>query len=427
MATSGEYDSREFYGEPIVPLIEDRPFFYNLTVEGGVRYSDYSTSGGNWTYKASGSYSPVRDIKFRGVYSRAVRAPNLGELFARGNTVLSNCATDPCQGTLAQVQGRGAAFTALCNAQLAQLNSQGTVGSIPSPAAGQINVTGSGNPNLNPEIATTITAGVVLQPRFLPGFTATADFYRIKVRDTISSPSQLNIIDGCFAQTDATFAGCTQIFRNPLTGGLSGDPGTTRGPLLPLSNLGRIQVRGVDLTAAYTRDLGPFGTTVAFNGNYTDRSRFQATPTSINRECVRFYSVSCDPVLPKWTWNARLTGTYEDQTLSLLWRHVGRTRVEPVALPLGQRPPVDEPQNAGPANILPAYQSIGKRDYFDLAFRSDISDTLTLTLLVENLLDNDPPDVGNTVGSTAYNSGNTFPSIYDALGRRYRVGVNLAF
>lgn len=427
VSVSGEYDSKEVYAEINAPLVEDKPFIYNLTAEGGIRYSDYSTSGGNTTWKVGGSYSPIRDIKFRGVYTRAVRAPNINELFSPVNTVLANRTSDPCQGTLAQVNARGAGFAALCQAQLTQSGSSGVVGSIPAPIAGQINVTGGGNPDLAPEIATTITAGVVLQPSFLRGFTANADFYKIKIRDAISAPTQSDIIDGCFAQASAAFAACTGIFRNPLTGGLSGDPSTTRGPILQSSNLGRIEVMGVDFGANYRRDFGPIGTTLGFNGNYTDRSRFQATPSSINRECVRYYSASCDPVLPKWTWNGRFTVDAEDQAISLLWRHVGRTRVEPIALPAGQRPPVDVPQTAGPANILAAYQTISPKDYFDLAYRADVTDTLTFTFLVENLLDKNPPDVGNTVGSTGYNSGNTFPSMYDALGRRYRVGVNLSF
>ena len=46
---------------------------------------------------------------------------------------------------------------------------------------------------------------------------------------------------------------------------------------------------------------------------------------------------------------------------------------------------------------------------------------------VQNLLDKKPPIVGNTIGSTTYNSGNTFPSSYDALGRRYAVSAKLKF
>ncbi len=428
VSASGEYNSKEVYGELNAPLVENLPGVHLLSVEAGVRYSDYSTTGGNWTYKAGGSYAPIRDVRFRGLYSRAVRAPNLFELFAPQNTILNNRAVDPCQGTRAQVAARGANFISLCEAQVVAAGlPTSVVGTIAPPAAGQINITTVGNTALAPEIATTITGGVVLEPSFLPGFSATADWYRIRVRDAISSPTQSDIIDGCFAQASATSPFCQNIFRNPLTGGLSGDASTTRGPILRQTNQGRIEVSGVDFGFAYRRKLGLVNTTVAFNGNYTDRNRFQATPTSINRECVRYYSVSCESIQPRWSWNSRITGGYEGQSLSLLWRYIGRTRVEPVALPAGQRPPVDQPQNAGPANILPAFQSVKPHHYFDLAYRGDITEVLTFTFLVENLFDRDPPNVGNTIGATAFNSGNTYPSTYDALGRRFRVGVNLAF
>jgi iron complex outermembrane recepter protein len=88
---------------------------------------------------------------------------------------------------------------------------------------------------------------------------------------------------------------------------------------------------------------------------------------------------------------------------------------------------VGTPTNAGPVNIVTAYQRIPAYDYFDLAVQHNIGDHLRITFLVQNLFDRDPPSVGNTVGTTAQNSGNTYPSIYDALGRRYLMGVNVRF
>lgn len=425
---SGAYDTKEAFGELIAPLVENVAGVHLLQLDAGVRYSNYSNSGGNWTYKAGGTYAPIPDIRFRGLYSRAVRAPNLAEMFQPANTGLSNRAIDPCQGTRAAITGRGANYIALCEAQVAAVGLPASVvGTIAPPAAGQINVTTSGNPALNPEVATTITAGIVLAPSALPGFSATADWYRIRVTGAISSPTQADIIDGCFSQSSPTAAACRSIFRNPLTGGLGGDASTTRGAILSMTNQGKIESMGVDFGIAYRHTIGAVKTSFALNGNYTERNRFQATPTSINRECVRYYSVSCDSILPRWSWNSRITGSYAGQSLSLLWRYIGPVRVEPVALPAAQRPPVDQPQNAGPANILAAFQSIKPYHYFDLSYRADVNDVLTFTVLVENLFDRSPPNVGNTIGATAYNSGNTYPSTYDALGRRFRFGVNLAF
>ena len=429
----GEYDVKEGFVELLIPLIEDRPFFHNLTIEAGARYSDYSTSGGNWTYKAGGSFSPIRDIKFRGVYSRAVRAPNLSELFSPQNTVLNNLAVDPCQGSVAQVQARGPNNVALCTAQLAAAGLPASrLGSVPAPIAGQINVTAGGNPDLDPEVATTITAGVVLQPQtILPGFALTFDWYRIKVRDAITTPSVSDILNGCFGQSNPQDVRCLSIRRSPLTGGLSGGADQVQGVLLASSNLGRLHAEGFDATLGYNRDLGFARFRISATGNHTTKSRFQATPSSFNRECVGFYSVSCDPPLPKWSANVRTTLGFGDSDISLLWRYIDRVRYEPRTGPNATTPPaagtVGSFGSTNPATIVGAYRSIPSYSFFDLAFQQEVTETMRMTLLVQNLLDKDPPDVGNTIGTTAFNSGNTYPSVYDALGRRYTVAVNLRF
>ncbi|HMQ19761.1 MAG TPA: TonB-dependent receptor [Sphingopyxis sp.] len=422
---SGEYDTTEFFGELVLPIVEDKPFFHNLTLEAGVRYADYSTSGGNWTWKVGGSWSPIRDIKFRGVYSRAVRAPNIAELFQPQVTALTARTTDPCQGTLAEVAARGPNHVALCNAQLTLVGAPtALLGTIEAPTAGQIQSTQGGDPNLDPEKARTITAGVVLQPSMVPGLSLTLDYFDIKVTDAISSPTQSDVIDGCFRGNSAF---CSTIFRNPLTGQLSGPAETTFGPVLFLSNLGRIETSGWDLGVNYRRDLGFATLNWSLNGTYTEKNLFQATPVSVNRECVGYYSISCGAPQPKWSWNMRTTLSFGDTDVSLRWRHLSGTQVEPQApnpLPAAGVPTTDGPTTT---SIVEAYRRIPAYDYFDLSLQQSISDILRVTLTVTNLFDKDPPAVGQTIGTSATNSGGTFPTVYDPLGRRYTVGVNLRF
>lgn len=421
LPVSGEYDTKEAFAELILPLIEQR-FIHNLTLEAGVRYSDYSTSGGNWTYKGGASLSPIRDIKFRGVYARAVRAPNLGELFQPQVTFLTGRGVDPCQGTEAQVAARGA-NVAVCRAATG-----GFFGGIGAPSAGQINATTGGNPDLDPEIATTITAGVVLQPRFLPGAALTLDYYDIKVRDAISTPTASDVIDGCYFQSDPNLPLCRSIGRNPSNGGLSGPNNTTSGPFLGQSNLGRIRSTGWDLGASYRRDLGFARLNLSFIGNKTERNQFQATPTSINRECVGYFSPGCGLPTPEYTWNLRTTlGFGSGSDFSLLWRHLSSVEVEPVA----PSPQVEagRPTNAGPTNFFADYRKIPAYDYFDFAFQQAIADNMRFTFTIQNLFDKDPPFVGGQAGGAgaASTATNTFPSTYDPLGRRFVAGVNLRF
>lgn len=429
---SGSYFSREGFAELIVPLVAERPFFHDLTLETGARYASYSNSGGNWTYKFGGSWAPVEDIRIRGVWSRAVRAPNIGELFAPVATGLNNLATDPCQ--LALPTGN-ATTTALCSAQLAAVGvAASRLGSIPAPIAGQINVTTGGNPNLDPEVATTYTVGIVLQPRsvaFLRGLTATADFYDVVVTGAISSPTVSDIVNGCFGQSNPNDTRCTAIRRNPLTGGLSGDPATTQGAILQSSNLGFLNTRGFNFGADYSRSFGEIKANIGITGNYTLRSRFQATPSTFIRECVNFYSVSCDPVLPKFTFQQRTSVSVDLFDVSLLWRHISPTQFEPRtgATPTTQ-PAVGTVGSFGstnPATIIGAYRRIPAFDYLDLNLSANLTSQFRIGFLITNLLDRQAPDVGNTIGSTGFNSGNTFPSTYDPIGRRFTLNGRLKF
>jgi outer membrane receptor protein involved in Fe transport len=423
---TGSYHSNEFYGELIVPLAEDKPFLHELTIDGGFRYADYNTTGGNWTFKGGARWAPVPDITIRGAWTRAIRAPNLGELFQPAVVGLNNLAQDPCQGTLGTAN---ATIAALCAAQLAASGAPASLlGIIPPPIAGQINQTTGGNINLDPEKATTWTAGVVLNPRFLERFTLSVDWYRVSVTDAITAPTVSDVLNGCFGQSNPNFALCQLIRRNPLTGGLSGDPATTGGVIRQLSNLGFIQNEGFDLTANYMHDFGGWKLNWNVNANHTTKSRFQSQPASFIRECVGFYSVSCDPVLPEWSFNMRTTVMVDEFDISLLWRYISSTSYEPRTIANTLSPGVvGSFGSTNPDRIVGAYRRIPAYNWFDLNFGFDVNDTMRFSMLVQNLFDRKAPDVGNTIGTTAFNSGNTFPSTYDPLGRRYTATIELRF
>ena len=115
--------------------------------------------------------------------------------------------------------------------------------------------------------------------------------------------------------------------------------------------------------------------------------------------------------------------------VSLLWNHIGRVEFEPIAP--SPPPPLNQPQpgsTPGSFNsILPEFRRIPAFDYFDLAGRIRVFRQVELTLLVENLLDKKPPLVGSGVGGTIFNNGNTFPTLYDAIGRAFTVGARVKF
>ncbi len=423
----GGYDVKEVYGELIVPLVQDKPFFENLTVEGGARYSDYKVFAptnpqyDTFTWKVGTTWEMVQGFKVRGNYSRAVRAPNIGELFAPQNTGLTNLSTDPCAGTGPLTN---TALRAVCLAQGAPATS---IGAITQPTAGQANLTSGGNLELQPETANTWTVGAVFQPTFAPGLAITVDYYNITVKDAVSTPLPGDIIAACFGAPPYTSAlvstanpSCTAIGRNPSTGTLDGDPATTKGLFAVNSNLGRIQTDGLDVTATYSRDIGLFKLGITGNFNYTFNSTFNAdvtSPTGFARECVGFYSVNCSftgSIQPKWQSSLRTTLGFDAFDVSVLWRHIDGVEQEPL-----------DAIQSGPYFV--DYRKIPAYDYFDLTGRVNVLENITFVATVTNLFDKQPPIVGSAAGSTSFNSGNTFPSTYDALGRRYTMQVNVKF
>ncbi len=437
----GAYKVYEGYGELIAPLLADKAFFKSLTLEAGARFSSQKIDNGgtnnDWTYKVGLSWEPVDDVKLRANYARAVRAPNIGELFSPVSTGLTSLAADPCAGS-APVSN--ANLRAVC---LAQGAPAGTIGSILNPTAAQANSTGGGNINLAPEKATTWTVGAVFQPQMLPGFSLSIDYYNIKVTDEIGAPTSGDVMAACFgspapsAITAASAANplCTAIRRNPVTGGLDGDPATTLGLPQTLSNSGRLKTDGIDLIANYSKDLGLAKWNSGLVLNYAISQTFNAnvsSPLNTDRECVGYYSANCGftgSMQPKWQISWRNTFTFGKFDASLLWRHISGMVQEP-----------DDVSGSGPAfsGEFPAgfgyregetvnFGKIGAYDWFDLSLRFNVNDNLTLTAAVQNLFDKDPPVVGSSIGSTSYNSGNTYPSTYDALGRRFAVSARVKF
>lgn len=425
----GAYDVSEGFGELVVPLVEDKPFFYKLTVEGGIRFSNYSTTGASTTWKVGGTYEPFRGFKFRGTYQKAVRSPNIQELFQSPVQGLGNLTVDPCQGA-----NLSTGLAGLCVATGAP---QATIGQIPAPTSGQINVTTSGNNALDVERATTYTVGGVFTPGFIKGLSLTVDYFNIVVNQAITQPAQADILNGCYsAALNPTFANnafCALIRRNPLTGSLNG-AGETPGVILSVSNLGVISTAGIDFSLTQRFDLDDIGLknggtlTVSYNGTILDYYNFQATPNAINRDCTGYYSANgCTNPRAKFRSNGRLTYSREWFDISLLWTHVSAVRLEPFLATAIQ--PVSTPQPGGPnpATVLEAFRRIGAYDVFDLSFRVMPLKNLELNLTIDNLFDRNPPLVGSGVGGTAFNSGNTFPTIYDAIGRAFTMGARIKF
>lgn len=443
---NGGYEVYEAIGEVIVPIVQDKPFFDSLTLEAGIRYSSYKVdaptapSYKTTTYKVGGSWEPGAGLKFRGNYAHSVRAPNIAELFSPVNTGLTNLADDPCANlddNGVAIPGRATPTGVLRDVCIAQGAPSSVIGLIAVPTAGQANATGGGNIDLQPETSNSYTFGVVYQPDYAPGLSLSVDYYNISVSGAVSSPTPGDAMNACFGagNLSATNPACLIIRRSTLTGSLSGDSAEVPGLFLSLSNLGALKTDGIDATLNYKRDVGFADLSFALNANYTFSSTFNANVLGLAenrdnidngyRECVGYMSANCGSLQPKFQLSARTTLTVSDIDVSLLWRHISGINQEPADVTDSGAAYAGAVAAAGGGNY-----NLGKikaYDYFDLSTRLPIGDNVTITLNVANLLNKKPPLVGSTIGSTSYNSGNTYPSTYDALGRSYSASVRFKF
>lgn len=421
---SGNFRVYEFFGETRVPLVQDS-FFYDLTFSGGYRRSSYKTSADRKydtdTYKLALEFAPIRDIRLRGSYNRAVRAPNIQELFATP-TVGLNGASDPCAG---------APITATNYGCLAQGFTVGQ-GTTANPA-GQYNGLIGGNPDLTPEKATTKTVGIVLQPSFLPRFSLTVDYFDIKLKDAIQPPAQDAILKDCVLNATATVTpvSCGLIHRD-AAGSLWLTPGGYVDNIP--TNQGQVRTKGIEVNSAYSRPIGDAGTlSFSFIGTYLDKYQVNNGITEVY-DCAGYYGPVCSAggttaggaMLPKWRHKMRTSFQMSNGIgLSLQWRYIGKVSAETL----------DDSQSLhGDYNFNPGLH-IKAQSYFDLATTVSIGDHYTFRLGANNILDKQPPLVtsgsairdGSNLCPTGPCNGNTYPATYDALGRYIYASVTLDF
>ncbi|MDB5455840.1 MAG: TonB-dependent receptor [Caulobacter sp.] len=233
-ATRGQYSLNEVYVEAAVPLLKDVALAKSLDVSLAARYSDYNTVGGDTTLKVGLGWRPIQDILVRGTYSQGFRAPSILELY-QGGRQTSFQGVDPCNGGASANAGRPGCVGVPTGYNQANYNLNGLI-------AGTI----AGNTKLKPETADTYSLGVAVKPRFIPGLSATVDWYQITVKDAIASQSATQILSLC-AQQGGVF--CELVTRDASTGAITN-------LLQGVQNLARIETSGVDATLRYEFSTG---------------------------------------------------------------------------------------------------------------------------------------------------------------------------
>ena len=398
LPVQGQMEVTEFFTEIEVPLLSGVTGFQELTLRGQFRASEYEGTGNNVSnsfdadaYGASLAWAPIDSLRFRAQYQRAVRAPNVIELYTGQNTNLPDlspagtnangvqlfdpCASDAPIATLAECVNTG-------------LN-PADYGFVLDVLAGQTQSITGGNPLLDPETADTVTFGLVWTG--IEGLSISLDYFTILVEDAIQAgiPAQTTL-DECIATGNAAF--CDLINRGPGGTLASGSPGV--GFESTNVNIAELETTGVDVQVLYTFDAGAHTFDLDYASTILDQLDTVPFPGADPIESAGFFGNSAGSPSPEY--RHRFVTRWQTPwsiDASLTWRHFGGVDID--------------------NDVETLETSLDSVDYIDLAASWFIMDeTIALSFSVLNLFGEEPP-VFSGAGPASFGNGNTYPTVYD--------------
>lgn len=418
-AASGEQKVNEVFTELLIPILDDKPFFKEVTASLGYRYSDYNSFGGQHTYKADLVWRPADIILLRGGYSRAIRAPGLGNLF--GPTSVSQLpigvgpnAGDPCAvGSVFRTGSAASQVQTLCIAQ-------GVPAALfPTYTLGTPTVAGQdgSNSSLTPEKATTYSFGTVLTPQISsPWFDRlhlSVDYYNIRLKDAIGTLSLTDILPRCFNSdgvSNPTYSlnnpFCDRITRNTSTGEIAlGRQGQF--------NFATFTVSGIDAQINWRIAMDAFGLspdaghiTINSSASYLRQYKVAGllgSPTFNYAGTAGFGGVGGGISHPEWKVNTSLTYDNDDFSATFAWRHISRQ--------------IHSDLLANAASTTPAVPAY---NYLNLNAQFKIAERFTLGVGVSNLTDKLPPFISAAPLTTD-------AATYDVIGRTFFASLKTKF
>jgi len=373
---TGKYNVKEAYLETVVPL------GLGLEFNGAVRATHYSNSGYVTTWKLGGTWAPVPDIRFRVTRSRDIRAPNLNELYSTG-TANSDSVRNP----------------------------KFTTDLVNGPQFFGYSGLTSGNPDLMPEKADSWNVGAVFSPRFLSGFTASVDYFRIDLKGAIDTISAQETVNRC-NEGNQTY--CDKITNDPVRS-LPNNPYLLIG-IQPFNYVRRL-VRGIDFDAAYRKRFAA-GTSFTLKGTATRYIENLADTGIVGTVAVNTVGANGGQAsTPKWIYRASTTYDTPAYSLTGVARGVSSGKYLANAIECQTTCPVSTSQ-------FPTYDNNHVKGalYFDLnatmKFSTFGDGNGEFFLNVTNILNDGPillPETGLAANST----------FSDVLGRTFRAGVRI--
>jgi outer membrane receptor protein involved in Fe transport len=442
VAAAGKNQFTDFFGEVLIPVLRDRPWAQELEFNLSARVSKFEVENlitgskpdkhTDTSYGIQANYQPIRPVRMRATYQRAVRAPNFGELFAGGGSAPQYF--DPCSantafraGDLGLTPAQAIAFCQDANSAVAPLTADFT--NYVQPPGSQLTITLAGNENVKPEKADTFTVGAVFNSLAGSGLLSTLrgsiDYYNIRIDDAIITPDPNSALAGCFnylgtnPNFDPNNQNCLSLqrsgtglvrVRNPITGGIP----------FTVNNEAEIKTSGIDMQLSWTLPLG-FG---AFGGGKSQlnfdafvshlidfelKDALPGLPSIDYAGTIGYFGQGFTggggATFPKWRGTLNSALTLGDLTWNVRTRYIHSMRNRAAVQYVGE--------DASFTGVDPAW-------YFDTNLTWNI-DKMMFRLGVNNVFDRKPELYAPNVQS------GTDPSTYDVIGRRFFVTTGLRF
>ena len=378
LATKGSYHVSEAFVETLVPVISDSRWAESLDISAAVRLTDYSASGRVSTWKVGAMYSPTEGTTFRLTSSRDIRAPSLQDLYQAG-TANTNNVRDPFNGNITT----------------------------------QYLAVRTGNLELSPEQADTIGVGIVYQPSFIPGLSASVDYYEIDIKDALGQPGPQTIVDRCF---DGNQQYCNAITRD-ADGNL-----ITQINIVPF-NIAEQKHRGVDYELSYRLPMEKF------NDSWIGDLAFRAMATNyLEAYENNGIDVPTDTAgqnmtdgPPSWLYRATVSHTTERYSATLIGRGVSSGTFDNSYIECTSNCPASTPEhNTINDNRVAGAFYLDANLTYQLQPRSDSEMEIFLSL--RNLTDKEPPIRAAGPGGVVFTSAPTDLGLFDGVGRTLRLG-----
>lgn len=369
--TAGSYSLDEAYLELEIPVLSDIPFARELTFNVASRYSDYSNFGETINSKFSMRWRPMEGLLVRGTWAEGFRAPAIADMFG-GIGGSFEFYTDPC------AVGQPGNGSAACRAagvplnyvQLGQANAPCTT----LPCQTNFQFLSGSNPNLNPELSESVTAGVVWSPKWVEGLDLSLDFFSIKLEDTISQDSVDSILTDCYVNNIASR--CAGIVRAPS--------GVITNMFFGLTNLGSVETNGWDLGVNYRMPETAFG---KFNVNWQSTYTSNYNVLSDNDPTTRWVGFVGTPGVFRLRSNLALGWEMGDYSISYTARYYSGMKERCASAPR----PCSDPTNRSVTGALAPQNRVGSNTFHDIQFAVKLPWNATAAIGANNVTDHVGP------------------------------------